>query len=192
MRKVIACAVFLAIILTTAVALGEGVDMIGKPVEGTFPIWLHGNKLDKDVIVIEGVSYAPVRVIGESLGLDVEFKDQQVFLNRKEKVALPNYKVMSDVLRVNQPQFYVIKDNEWYFTINAFGGYTADGDVQFDGKDTITVTMPWGKKAIFHKSDEYHPGIAGFIENDRAVVSLTALGLKPIIKGEEVWLERID
>jgi hypothetical protein len=85
-----------------------------------------------------------------------------------------------------------VKDGEWYVTVGTFGGFTADGEVYWDGKDTVTVTMPWGKKAVFHTSDEYYPGIAGFIENDRAVVSLTALGLKPIINGDTVTLVRIE
>ena len=189
MKRFLIAAV-VVLVLAGGLTAYAGGGMVGKAVDATYPLWLHGNKLEKDVIVIEGVSYAPVRMIGESLGLDVEFKDEQVFLGNPEQ--LPNYKVKSDAMRVSQPQFYIIKDDEWYFTINAFGGWNADGDVQYDGKNTITVTMPWGKKVIFNKSDEYYTGIAGFVHNDRAVVSLTALGLKPVIKGDEVWLERID
>jgi len=65
----------------TVSAHAEVVNMIGKVVDGVFPVFLDGKELSNQAIVIEGTSYLPVRSAAESLGLDVEFKDNQVLLN---------------------------------------------------------------------------------------------------------------
>jgi hypothetical protein len=189
MKRMLAALVF-ALTLSGVFIAYAGGDMVGKAVEGVLPVWVHGNKLQKDVIVIEGTSYAPVRDIGESLGLDVEFKDNQVFLNRKEKVVLPNYKVMSSVIKVNQPDFYIVKNEEWYYPYTSVGGGIYG--IWDNQKKEATFNMPWGKTITMKREDTYSPGVTCYLENGRTVVSLTALGLKPVIKGDEVWLERIE
>jgi hypothetical protein len=58
-------------------------NLIGKTVEGTFKVKLNGNTVSKDAIVIDGSSYLPVRAAGEALGLNVNFKNNEVLLNSK-------------------------------------------------------------------------------------------------------------
>jgi len=61
--------------------------IIGKAVEGTAAVKLNGQKLDKDSIIVDGSSYAPVRAIGEALGLNVDFKNSEVVLDQKKEAA---------------------------------------------------------------------------------------------------------
>lgn len=89
MRKyIIGC--FVGICLSFAVgAHAEVVTLVGKAIEGTTSIKLNGVKLDKDVLIVDGSSYAPVRAIGETLGLDVDFKNGEVIMNDKPKEVKP-------------------------------------------------------------------------------------------------------
>jgi vacuolar-type H+-ATPase subunit I/STV1 len=74
MKKMI-FGIFIGLIL--AFPLGahaeEIVSMIGKQVQGTFPVKLHDKDLSDQAIVIDGTSYLPVRAIAEKLGLKVDF-----------------------------------------------------------------------------------------------------------------------
>lgn len=84
--KKVALGFILGVGLTLSFNVYAAVEsIIGKKVEGTAAVKLDGSKLDKESIIVDGSSYAPVRAIGESLGLDVGFKDGEVILNKKEK-----------------------------------------------------------------------------------------------------------
>lgn len=48
-------------------------SLIGKKVEGSFPLTIDGHRASKDVIVIEGTSYVPVRAASELFGYDIFF-----------------------------------------------------------------------------------------------------------------------
>lgn len=54
-------------------AHAEVVNMIGKAIDGAFPVKLDGKELDNQAIVVEGTSYLPVRAIGEAIGYKVGF-----------------------------------------------------------------------------------------------------------------------
>lgn len=54
-------------------AHAEVINMIGKVVDGAFPVKVNGKTLANSAIVIEGTSYLPVREFGDSLGMDVKF-----------------------------------------------------------------------------------------------------------------------
>jgi hypothetical protein len=54
-------------------AHAEVISMIGKVIDGSFPIKINGNTLQNPAITIEGVSYVPTREFAESLGAQVKF-----------------------------------------------------------------------------------------------------------------------
>lgn len=54
---------------------------IGKKIEGQFPVSMNGEKVEQPGLVIEGVSYLPVRVIGEMMECEVLFIDQEIILD---------------------------------------------------------------------------------------------------------------
>lgn len=51
--------------------------MIGKVVDGVFPVKLNGHTLHTKAIVIEGTSYLPVREFSEQLDMEVRFDMQE-------------------------------------------------------------------------------------------------------------------
>ncbi|GCL71805.1 hypothetical protein PN4B1_17100 [Paenibacillus naphthalenovorans] len=60
-------------------------SLIGKSVQGEFVVKLNGNELPNKAAVVDGSSYLPVRAIGESLGLEVDFENNEVLLNEPKK-----------------------------------------------------------------------------------------------------------
>jgi hypothetical protein len=60
------------------------VSLIGKKVEGSFPLLINNIRADKDVLVIDGTSYLPVRSAAALFGYDVSFNaDLMVILTKK-------------------------------------------------------------------------------------------------------------
>jgi hypothetical protein len=64
-------------------------SMIGKKVQGSFPLTIGGKKAAKDVIVIENTSYLPIRSAADLFGYEIAFDaDLGVKLTKKEGVAM--------------------------------------------------------------------------------------------------------
>ncbi|WP_159882781.1 hypothetical protein [Paenibacillus puerhi] len=60
--------------------------LVGKKIDGEFPVTLNGKILESSAGVIEGTSYLPVRAIGEALDLTVTFDQiQGIVLSKKEE-----------------------------------------------------------------------------------------------------------
>ncbi|KIL39658.1 hypothetical protein SD70_18625 [Gordoniibacillus kamchatkensis] len=64
------------------------VSLVGKTIQGAFPIQIDGKPLDAPAIVVDGTSYLPVRAFGEATGYDVSFDaDLGIALKKKEAPA---------------------------------------------------------------------------------------------------------
>lgn len=74
----------IGIMLATAssVYADDIAKLVGKTVDNEYPVLLNGVQLGNKAPSIEGTSYAPVREISEKLGLNVEFKDDTVYLSK--------------------------------------------------------------------------------------------------------------
>lgn len=48
-------------------------SIIGKQIQGEFPVKINGKALEKQAAVIDGTSYLPVRAMGDALNMDVSF-----------------------------------------------------------------------------------------------------------------------
>lgn len=48
-------------------------SIVGKKVDGEFPVKIAGKSLETQAATVEGTSYLPVRAIGEALNMDVKF-----------------------------------------------------------------------------------------------------------------------
>ena len=59
-------------------------SIVGKKIEGVARVNLNGVDLSTPAIVVEGISYAPIRAISESLGLEVGYVDGVVTLKSGE------------------------------------------------------------------------------------------------------------
>jgi hypothetical protein len=66
----------------------EIASLIGKKVDGSFPLIINDKRADKDVLVIDGTSYMPVRSAATLFGYDVSFNaDLMVILTKKIEAA---------------------------------------------------------------------------------------------------------
>jgi hypothetical protein len=67
------------------------VSLIGKKVDGSFPLIINNVRADKDVLVIDGTSYLPVRSAAALFGYDVSFNaDLMVLLTKKSEATIKN------------------------------------------------------------------------------------------------------
>lgn len=83
MKKILIGIMIGAVAATATSAYADVATMVGKVVDGSFPLIVNGQKAEKDAIVIEGTSYIPVRAAGELFGYDASFSDSKIILNRK-------------------------------------------------------------------------------------------------------------
>lgn len=109
MRKYIVGAIAGFFLATAISAHAEVALMIGKVIDGQFPVKVNGVQLQNQAIVVEGTSYLPVREFGESLGMDVGFDaNLGVSLTQKSSptpVEAPEQKAQ----RENSEKYQVLK-----------------------------------------------------------------------------------
>lgn len=80
MRKYVIGFVVGLLLSVGTTALADGVGNVGKRIEVEVPVVLNGEELPVKAVAFEGTSYLPVRAVGESLGLEVEYKDGVIYL----------------------------------------------------------------------------------------------------------------
>lgn len=72
-----------AFVMLSGSALADEISMIGKTVQGQFPVTVDGETLETPAIVIDGTSFLPVRKFGEVTGYEVSFDpDGEIILNK--------------------------------------------------------------------------------------------------------------
>lgn len=188
MKKIILVMLLVMLSVTTVYA---GLPMIGKKVDSIYPIFVDNVRLPKDAIVIEGVSYIPIRVFAERDGYDIGFKNKQIFLNKKGKKASDKLvqllDIKSNIFKVDASyeETYITKDGEGYLNTKVFGNY-----YEWDQEtDKITISLPDREPLMFYRESYFeNPNVllySGFF------IKLSALGLKPAIEGNTLWLENI-
>lgn len=86
----------------SSTALAETFSVVGKKIEGEFPVTVNGTKLTTNAGVIEGTSYLPVRVISESLGLTVSFDSKEgIALKSDESTVTPAEAPSATAIMIN-------------------------------------------------------------------------------------------
>jgi len=82
MKKLSVAAIVFILALTVATGAMAAVQdsLVGKMVQGVFPVVLNDSTLDKQAIVIDGTSYLPVRAAAEALNMNVSFENNTVIL----------------------------------------------------------------------------------------------------------------
>lgn len=104
MKRIIFGILIGAVLTLTTSAYAEEIEsMIGKVVQGSFPLTIDGKRAEKDVLVIDGTSYIPVRAASELFGYDVLFDPEgKVILEKKgatvQKVN-PQLKELNDKIK---------------------------------------------------------------------------------------------
>jgi parvulin-like peptidyl-prolyl isomerase len=106
MRKVIVSFVAgILVAIGTSAAYAEVTSMIGKRVDGQFPLKIDGELSEIPAITIEGVSYIPLRAAGELFGAQVSWLDGEIIMEKINKnvgVLPPTAEEMAEVARIEQ------------------------------------------------------------------------------------------
>lgn len=83
MKKYIAGFLAGALFTVAGAAFADDIQsLIGKKIQGETVVELNGQALDT-AIIVDGKSYAPVRVIGEAAGYDVSMQNKKIILEEK-------------------------------------------------------------------------------------------------------------
>lgn len=82
MKKLITTisAVLLVVLAATGVIAASSDNLVGKAIQGVFPVTVNGTALSQQAIVIDGTSYLPVRAVADALNLNVSFENNTVIL----------------------------------------------------------------------------------------------------------------
>jgi len=70
----------LILLLLSTMLLSWGGNALAATINATFSdikLFLNGTRVDKDILLVEGSSYLPLRAISEALGLEVEWNGQE-------------------------------------------------------------------------------------------------------------------
>lgn len=83
MKKYLVGFVVGVILTVGSTALADQVSKIGKKITDEYTVKLDGKELPVKAVAIDGTSYAPLRAVGETLGLEVGFENREVLLSTK-------------------------------------------------------------------------------------------------------------
>lgn len=106
MRKVIVSFVAgILVAIGTSAAYAEVTSMIGKQVDGQFPLKIDGELSEIPAITIEGVSYIPLRAAGEIFGAKVSWLDGEIIMEKTNGIGgatPPTAEEMAEIARIEQ------------------------------------------------------------------------------------------
>lgn len=89
MKKYVAGFLAGAVFVLSASAFADDIkSLVGKKIQGEAVVELNGQALDT-AIIVDGKSYAPVRVIGEAAGYDVSMQNKKIILGEKAAATTP-------------------------------------------------------------------------------------------------------
>jgi hypothetical protein len=81
-------------------AHAEVINMIGKVVDGTIDLTINKKKMEYQAVLIDGTTYAPVRMLGEETGYIVKF-DDVTGVKLIKKITTPKETVLKSIAALN-------------------------------------------------------------------------------------------
>ncbi|MDK8182125.1 hypothetical protein [Paenibacillus sp. UMB4589-SE434] len=84
MKKIIIGSLCFIILIAGSAAYAAGESLVGKKVTRTVEVIVNGQKTNAEAVVIDGVTYAPVRAVGEITGSTVKYEGGVVTLNNTQ------------------------------------------------------------------------------------------------------------
>jgi len=194
MKKFISGLVIGLMISTSLIAFANTTNIIGKQIQGIFPLIINGQKCDKDVIVIDGTSYLPVRKASEIFGYKVDFKNNEVILSNQnesssekkagDKLKHDIYKVQAGFETIEKIEC-IMKDNEIYVAIGMFNNLQRNHEI-----GEVIISLP-NKPNLTIYLDKIINGedINGIMYGGRIYIKLSALNLNARIEGDILIIE---
>ncbi|MFC5452882.1 hypothetical protein [Paenibacillus aestuarii] len=218
MKKYIIGGVAGFLMATTLSAHAEEVtSMIGKMIQGAFPIQIEGKSLNNPAIVVDGTSYLPVRAFGEATGYEVSF-DADLGISLKKKAELPVVPsptpsptpsatpappVAGDLKGGFQSLKSVtlnLQDEKSQKSTGDFSMIQVDG-AQYVSLSTLSsfYTISWGDPMVqlslngqlvglFAANSQYSKGTGSFTYEGTTYVNLALLKLRGIVSGDSLVL----
>lgn len=183
-------------------------DIVGRKIQGMFPVKIDGKMLEVPAIVIDGTSYLPLKLTAQTLGYDVSFdKVKGIELKSKggetvatqgtkewliEKIKTAqvetNYKVKSKSLPIEKAEnrfTYLELDGNSYMDLVPISEYVQWKEskliVKLPDRETIEKTVA--------ANQAYTKDIDVFIFKGRIYAEYSAIGLTTTLVGDTVWIE---
>ncbi|WP_312117220.1 hypothetical protein [Brevibacillus reuszeri] len=129
MRKYIIGTLFGVLIGTSINVHAEVASLVGKVIEGEFPVSINGRTLKNKAIVVDGTSYLPVRTIADTFGYNSTFvpnegiKINPKFDERGLKIKyFPIVNINKSYLMYADNYYYLESDGNQYASINCLIG----------------------------------------------------------------------
>lgn len=187
----------------SASAFADDIESIlGKSVDGEFPVKIDGVTLSQKAAVIEGTSYLPVRAVGNAIGRDVTFDAKSgIELKKKtndtEAVQSENNikaQFVSNTKTILEKEY--IKENGNFYLVEIDGDqYVSAAALSVPYQ--ITFNIPVASFEIVGKnpinvtvSDKYSKGVDSFIVDGSSVFKLSLFGLVAHIDGDTLIIEK--
>ncbi len=181
-------------------------NLIGRVVEGVFPVKVNGKEIEKQAIVIDGTSYLPVRAIGDALGLEVSFdadlgieltqkagakmtipEATDTFLQKPQEFAKVRTEIGDSLLKTNGGFEYIELDGNQYVSLAALSG-----PYSIEWKEPQAIFRQNGQEIAVTISNEYNTNIDGFWLAGTSFVKLSILGLKASVVRDTLVIERLN
>lgn len=171
-------------------------SLVGKEIQGEFPVKVNGEKLANNAAVVDGTSYLPVRAIGDALNMEVSFDPEQgIELKEKveqapvtdDKLTVRHFsKAKLDLDKVSEKngEFSLAEANDdQYVVVGVLGGTW--------NKPFITVESIKGEKYIIQVLEKYEAGAEAFILDGNVFIKLSPLGLKATVSGDTLVIVKL-
>ena len=97
MKKIVFGIVIGALLTLGISAAADGISKIGKSITNEYVIKINDEELSVKAIAVDGMSYAPVRVIAETAGFAVNFANNEVLLNRQVTTPIEGGASVADI-----------------------------------------------------------------------------------------------
>ena len=99
MKKFVFGFVLGALIFGGTTVLADNVSLIGKEIQGELTVYFNGEPLIAKAIVVDGVSYLPIRTVGNTLGARIEYRNGAVYVEKENEYEEIKEQVMNDIKR---------------------------------------------------------------------------------------------
>ena len=188
MKKFIVLLMTVFVMMFAAVAYA-GSGVVGMVIEATFPLLIGGESAG-NVIIVDGVSYLPVRDAAEKFGYDAEFKDGQVLLSRPSVSKKTTCEVRSESLAINtagDKYPYIIRDQNLYLPISIFGKYLSYNH----NSEEMFFKIPGLDIIRMQKNTEYKSGIDNYVFSGKSFINVSAIGFTHTMKDNTIWIEKL-
>lgn len=86
-----------ALIFGGTSVLADSISLVGKTIDGEIPVYYNKEPLAAKAIVVEGISYLPVRTVGNTLGATIEYRDGAVYVEQADQYEVIKEKVLNDL-----------------------------------------------------------------------------------------------